>query len=98
MDEWLTACLSADVVDPKIAVPQQVGTLHLHCTDTPGEWVASLSGRDLQVRREHAKADVAARGPAADLLLVVWRRLPVSALDVVGDATVLDAWLAFPDN
>jgi hypothetical protein len=50
------------------------------------------------VRREHAKADVAARGPAADLLLVCWRRRPVDTVDVVGDRTVLDAWLSFPDN
>jgi uncharacterized protein (TIGR03083 family) len=98
VDEWLTAFLGADVADPKIAVPDHVGTLHVHCTDASGEWVASLSGRDLQVRREHAKADVAARGPAADLLLVLWRRLPASSVDVVGDPAVLDAWLAFPDN
>ena len=98
VDEWLTAFLGADVADPKIAVPDRVGTLHLHCTDAAGEWWASLTGRNLEVRREHAKADVAARGPAADLLLVCWRRLSADALDTVGDRAVLDAWLSFPDN
>ena len=28
------------------------------------------------VTREHAKGDAAMRGAAADLLLVLWRRLP----------------------
>jgi len=98
VDEWLTVFLPADVADPDLAVPDRIGTLHLHATDAPGEWFASLSGRQLEVRREHAKADVAARGPAADLLLVCWRRLPVDTVDVVGERTVLDAWLSFPDN
>jgi hypothetical protein len=33
---------------------------------------------------------VAARGTASDLLLFVWRRVPASALEVFGDAELLE--------
>jgi uncharacterized protein (TIGR03083 family) len=64
------------------------GTVHIHCTDTAGEWLIVQDGDRLTVTREHAKGSCALRGPASDLLLVMWRRLPVSAIDVVGDADV----------
>jgi uncharacterized protein (TIGR03083 family) len=38
------------------------------------------------------QADVAARGTASDLLLFLWGRVPASALDVNGDASLLDRW------
>ena len=40
----------------------------------------------LVVTREHAKGDVAARGTASDLLLLVWGRITPDAVDVFGDA------------
>ena len=40
--------------------------------------------------REHAKGDVAARGTASDLLLFLWGRVPATALEVFGDAELLD--------
>jgi hypothetical protein len=93
VDEWLTVHLDTDVTYRGPEVPRPAGPLHLHCTDVPGEWWAALDGTDLTVVREHRKGDVAARGRAEDLLLVCWRRLPPSAVDVVGDAAVLQAWL-----
>ena len=94
VDEWLAVHLDSDIQDPDTEPPPpDTGTLHLHCTDTPGEWWAALTGRDLTVVREHRKADVAARGRAEDLLLVCWRRRPTSAVEVLGDAAVLDRWL-----
>ena len=59
------------------------GTVHLHCTDVAGEWMV-VPGEDgsLVVTREHAKGSCALRGVASDLLLVLWRRLPLSAVDV----------------
>ena len=66
------------------------GSIHVHCTDTEGEWLVRRDGDDLVVTREHAKGDVAARGSASDLLLFLWGRRPVSALDVFGDGDLLD--------
>src|SRR5918992_2323788 len=50
--------------------------LHLHSTDAPGEWVVTVENGRLDVRRAHERADVAVRGPASDLLLLLWRRIP----------------------
>jgi uncharacterized protein (TIGR03083 family) len=63
------------------------GSVHLHCTDVAGEWLVQADGT---VTREHAKGDAAIRGPAADLLLVLWRRLPLDDVDVIGDRAVAE--------
>jgi uncharacterized protein (TIGR03083 family) len=73
------------------------GSVHLHCTDVAGEWtVRPLADGGSEVTREHAKGDCALRGTANDLLLVLWRRLPLSAADVVGDAGVAARFVADP--
>jgi uncharacterized protein (TIGR03083 family) len=66
------------------------GTVHLHCTDTDGEWLFARRDGEISVTAEHAKGDVAARGTASDLLLFVWRRVPASQLEVFGDAALLE--------
>jgi uncharacterized protein (TIGR03083 family) len=67
-------------------------TLHFHCTDGDGEWLARLSDGPLVVTREHAKGDVAARGTASDLLLFLYGRVGVDVLDVFGDGSLLARW------
>ncbi|MGQ0824556.1 MAG: maleylpyruvate isomerase family mycothiol-dependent enzyme [Actinomycetota bacterium] len=65
-------------------------TIHLHCTDSDdGEWLLRIGAERLEVTREHAKGDVAARGTASDLLLVLWGRYPPEQLEVFGDADLL---------
>jgi uncharacterized protein (TIGR03083 family) len=68
------------------------GTVHFHCTDGDGEWLVRL-GDGVEVTREHAKGDVAARGPASDLLLVLSGRRPAASVEVFGDAGLLDSFL-----
>ena len=90
--------LAADGIDELLTVflPRLAGgvvldgSVHVHCTDTEGEWLVRRDGDDLVVTREHAKGDVAARGSASDLLLFLWGRVPASALEVFGDADALD--------
>lgn len=68
-------------------------TIHLHATDAAdGEWVLTLGTDSIACKRAHAKSDVAARGAMADLLLLLWSRLPPSRLEVFGDAGLLDRW------
>ena len=69
-------------------------TLHLHCTDRPGEWLLRLTPERLEVERAHAKGDVAVRGAASDLLLVLLHRAPTDTVEVLGDRPTLDAFLA----
>jgi uncharacterized protein (TIGR03083 family) len=86
IDEFLTVFL------PRLAAnfgDVGDGTVHLHCTDVEGEWLVTRHGDDVTVTREHAKGDVAARGAASDLLLHLWGRVPVDALEVFGDAELL---------
>lgn len=72
------------------------GTLHLHATDDGpgGEWFLDPTGAALDWEHAHRKGDVAVRGPAGELVLVLWSRLPPEAVDVIGEAAVLDRWLA----
>jgi uncharacterized protein (TIGR03083 family) len=65
---------------------------HLHCTDTDGEWLITFPAPgERVVTREHAKGDVAFRGPAESLLLFLWGR-DGGPVDVVGDRAVADRW------
>jgi uncharacterized protein (TIGR03083 family) len=67
-------------------------TLHVHCTDVPGEWLVRRSPEGLTVTREHAKADVALRGPASDLFLVVLGRVGTEAVEVFGHPPAVATW------
>ncbi len=67
-------------------------TLHLHATDGEGEWLVRLTPDGVDVTREHAKADVAARGTASDLLLFLYGRVAPEQLEVFGDASLLARW------
>ena len=49
-------------------------SLHLHATDTEGEWQLRLLPAGVEVGRGHARADATASGEASDLLLFLWGR------------------------
>lgn len=68
------------------------GSLHLHRTDGAGEWTVSIVDDEIVVTKEHAKGDAAARGSGADLMLAMWGRGPIDALEVFGDASLVDEW------
>jgi uncharacterized protein (TIGR03083 family) len=75
-------------------------TLHFHATDAPGEWVARREADMVVLDRTHTKADVAVRGPATELLLVLSRRRPLnaaSALELHGDRALLEHWIGHMD-
>ena len=75
-------------------------SLHLHATDADlgavGEW--TIFGREAGIEFEHghAKATVALRGPARDLLLAIVRRGSATdlGLEIFGDEALWDTWLA----
>ncbi|MGB8859137.1 MAG: maleylpyruvate isomerase family mycothiol-dependent enzyme [Ilumatobacteraceae bacterium] len=93
IDEFLTY-FRGDVAEGALPVG---GSVHLHCTDVAGEWtVRPLPAGSDAVVREHAKGDAAIRGAASDILLVLWRRRPLNAVDVVGDPAVAERFVARP--
>jgi uncharacterized protein (TIGR03083 family) len=67
-------------------------TLHLHGTDAENEWLIAMNPEGLDVRREHAKGDLALRGAVSDLELVLYDRPPIGEVQRFGDEDVLDAW------
>ena len=81
IDEFLHVSLPWSV-RPDKPLP---GTVHLHCTDTTGEWFIHQDGR---VEPIHAKGDVAIRGSASDLLLGLYERVPIDALELIGDTAL----------
>ncbi len=104
----IDATLASDGIDEyfEIVAPRLIaggraelpaGSLHVHCTDVPGEWLlASDDEGEYQMIRAHQKGDAALRGPAAPILLKLWGRISDDAdqLSPVGDESVLDAWMA----
>lgn len=71
------------------------GSVHIHCGDVEGEWtIRAAADGSLSVAREHAKGDCALRGRASDLLLALWRRVPLSSVEVIGDVDVAARFVA----
>jgi uncharacterized protein (TIGR03083 family) len=67
-------------------------SIHLHCTDRDGEWLLRFNPDGTTLSREHAKGDVAVRGTAGDLYLLLFNRIGHDRLEVFGDTALLDRW------
>ncbi|HEX4660256.1 MAG TPA: maleylpyruvate isomerase family mycothiol-dependent enzyme [Streptosporangiaceae bacterium] len=101
IDEWLGSLSGPTPGDEHLhdALPDGA-ILHVHGTDDgldeAGEWLVRREGSGLVVEHGHGKGDVAVRGPAARLLLVLLRRVPPDdpQVQVMGDAALLTGWLA----
>jgi uncharacterized protein (TIGR03083 family) len=102
IDEWLEILSSplATAFSPQLAELRGAGqSIHLHATDTApktaAEWLIEVGNGGFTWRRAHHKATVALRGPIADILRVLYRRLPADSdrVEVLGDAKALDHWL-----
>lgn len=87
---------AAETVDSGGACPLADGqSVHLHATDTQGEWTVTGGSGRITVDLGHGRATVALRGPARDLLLALVRRGSADemALEVFGERQVWDTWL-----
>jgi uncharacterized protein (TIGR03083 family) len=107
----IDAAVAADGIDELLSVllvPRLVDTsgfaatgesVHVHTTDVDGEWLLRVAPDSIELTREHAKGDVALRGPASDALLVLWGRRPVDETDAeaFGSVDLLERLLAAAD-
>ncbi|KND39471.1 maleylpyruvate isomerase family mycothiol-dependent enzyme [Streptomyces acidiscabies] len=99
LDEWLEIVVWVQRNMPHVAAEElrevaSRGSLHLHATDVPGaEWVVEWGADGVTWRRGHEKADVVMRGALTDVMLAFYRRLPLDAVEVVGERRVLEYWL-----
>ena len=91
IDELLTVLMP---ILSSVKNPTLSSSFHLHCTDTAGEWLTTFVDGQPTTIREHAKGDIAVRGPASPLYAWAWNRVPITTdgLDTAGDASLLDAW------
>ena len=100
IDEWLGFLATPGPGEDPPSLGVLYGkVLHLHVTDEEvagGEWMILPAEDGITVEPGHGKGDVAVRGPASDLLLVLMRRLPPGdpPVEVLGDRAVLDELLA----
>jgi len=86
IDELLTVLLPAKIKAGATNL-EGIGSIHVHCTDTEGEWLMTPTGTGAEVTRGHANGDAALRGLAADLLLRLCNR--GDGGEVVGDPGVV---------
>jgi uncharacterized protein (TIGR03083 family) len=100
IDEWLGFLATPGPGEEPPSLGVLYGkVLHLHVTDeevADGEWMILPAEDGITVEPGHGKGDVAVRGPASDMLLVLMRRLPASdpSVEVLGDPALLHALLA----
>ena len=98
LDEWMElGCLPfhfdvhpwmRELLDPG----RKIG---LHATDTGADWLLDLTGDVIAWRRSDEPTTAAMRGPVTDLLLTIYRRIPVESgrIELTGDAELVDFWL-----
>lgn len=77
--------------------PRPGGSVHVHCTDAPGEWMVDERDGMFEVTRRHAKGSCALRGEAATVMSVLWRRAPLAAIEVIGDFAVAERFVGLVD-
>jgi len=100
IDEWLGSLSGVTAEDPFAEALPDGAVLHVHATDDgldgAGEWLVRREGSGLTVQPGHGKGDVALRGPASRLLLVLLRRAPADdpQVEILGDPALLTGWLA----
>jgi hypothetical protein len=98
IDEWFDVFVPGVAPSTWAEVAPVGASFHLHAhlldDDSGGEWLARIDEGELTVVRAPGRGDVAVRGPASDLALVLTNRQPPSAVDVVGDGALLGRFLA----
>ena len=96
VDEFLANLAGHARVAARLAELRADGqTVHLHATDSGGEWMIGLRADGFEWERGHGKGTVAVQGETRDLLLLMYGRMKPSdeRLTVFGDRGTLEHWL-----
>ncbi|GAB3661851.1 maleylpyruvate isomerase family mycothiol-dependent enzyme [Actinocorallia lasiicapitis] len=95
IEEFLGNIAVFRLAKPRFAALDAAGqSVHLHATDTEGEWMIELTGDGFTWHRGHGKGSVAVQGTLTELLDLTFGRRTPEGLTVFGDPAVLDRWLA----
>lgn len=96
VEEWLELGSLPFHFDVHPAMRELLGagrTIGLHAVDIGEHWLLDFTGEAITWRRGDEPARAELHGSATELLLVIYRRLPVTAVDVAGDGELVDFWL-----
>lgn len=101
----IEARLAADGIDELLTVYLRAWgksrgsgeTVGFRTLDTDDEWTLVIRDGELTTRRAAAGADAVLAGPASELLLALWGRLPLDAIEIDGDSAPLRRLLAEAD-
>src|SRR5262245_1493080 len=99
IDEWLTVMSRLNAGGNDLASVMPAGTamrVRVTGSGAAGEWLVRHLSEGVQVHRAPGSSDVTVSGPASDVLLALMRRIPITtpSVQVSGDASLLDRWLA----
>jgi len=89
IDEFLTEFFAARAAEGFGGTGQ---SFCIETSDTPGAWTFAMHPDRIDVKRERSNTDVHVEGPASDLLLFTWGRIPPDTLTITGDASLVDRW------
>ncbi|HEX8864824.1 MAG TPA: maleylpyruvate isomerase family mycothiol-dependent enzyme [Lentzea sp.] len=92
--EWMTVGLQIVFLRrPEFAELLGAGTLAFEATDVDATWLVDLTGAEPVARQDEGSGAATVRGPAADLVLSLYRRRGTDGLDVSGDGALLKEFL-----
>jgi uncharacterized protein (TIGR03083 family) len=100
----IDTALAADGVDEFLMVhfaedagefPGAGESVRLRTTDAPGEWTVTAEPSGGAIRAgDNGDADATIQGGASDLVLLLWRRVPIDAVTISGDRGLAERFLA----
>lgn len=88
IDEMFLMRNDAETAAPHVGSGE---TMHLHTTEG-GEWMVTLAADRIGIERAHGKGDLALRGDASDIELLLYQRPTMGEVERFGDSGVLDVW------
>lgn len=97
IDEYLVNLASAAGFSPKVRELRGAGeVLQVRTTDADAHWFVRLVPDGFEISQENATPTAALLGPSSDILLVLYRRLPLASSQVsaTGHSDLIDFWLA----
>ncbi|KJK48001.1 hypothetical protein UK23_18285 [Lentzea aerocolonigenes] len=93
--EWMKVGLQiVHLRRPEFAELLGTGTLAFEATDVDARWLVDLTGTKPVALQGEGTGAVTVRGPAAELVLALYRRRGPDGLDVSGDSALLKEFLA----
>jgi hypothetical protein len=93
VDEWLELDALPFHFERRPAKRELLGRGGLAFEAPEASWYVDLDGSVITWRRGPSTAPVTVRGSLAELLLVLYRRAPIDAVEVTGDRRLLSDYL-----